>query len=53
MAIRKRDDGRWIVDVRPCGSEGKRIRKIFNLKSKAESFENYIKTNFHNTPLGK
>ncbi|ECF5934223.1 tyrosine-type recombinase/integrase [Salmonella enterica subsp. diarizonae] len=50
MAIRKRDDGRWIVDVRPCGSEGKRIRKIFNLKSKAESFENYIKTNFHNTP---
>ncbi|HGB1938642.1 TPA: tyrosine-type recombinase/integrase [Salmonella enterica subsp. diarizonae serovar 50:k:z35] len=50
MAIRKRDDGRWIVDVRPCGSEGKRIRKIFNLKSKAEGFENYIKTNFHNTP---
>lgn len=50
MAVRKRDDGRWIVDVRPCGSEGKRIRKIFNLKSKAESFENYIRTNFHNSP---
>ncbi|HEA0302431.1 TPA: tyrosine-type recombinase/integrase [Salmonella enterica] len=50
MAIRKLDDGRWLVDVRPAGSEGKRIRKKFNLRGKAEDYEKYIIQNFHNNP---
>ncbi|EBD6536977.1 tyrosine-type recombinase/integrase [Salmonella enterica] len=50
MAIRKLDDGRWLVDVRPAGAEGKRIRKKFNLRSKAEDYEKYIIQNFHNNP---
>ncbi|HCM1954425.1 TPA: hypothetical protein N3A08_003517 [Salmonella enterica subsp. salamae serovar 9,46:z4,z24:z39:z42] len=50
MAIRKLDEGRWLVDVRPPGSEGKRIRKKFNLRGKAEDYEKYIIQNFHNNP---
>ncbi|EAA7553139.1 TPA_asm: integrase [Salmonella enterica] len=50
MAIRKLDDGRWLVDVRPAGAEGKRIRKKFNLRGKAEDYEKYIIQNFHNNP---
>ncbi|HHR8283134.1 TPA: hypothetical protein ACS9WW_003074 [Salmonella enterica subsp. enterica serovar Muenchen] len=50
MAIRKLDDGRWLVDVRPAGSEGKRIRKKFTLRSKAEDYEKYVIQNFHNNP---
>ncbi|HDC1926822.1 TPA: tyrosine-type recombinase/integrase [Salmonella enterica] len=50
MTIRKLDDGRWLVDVRPAGAEGKRIRKKFNLRSKAEDYEKYIIQNFHNNP---
>ncbi|EDT3088802.1 tyrosine-type recombinase/integrase, partial [Salmonella enterica subsp. enterica serovar Newport] len=40
----------WLVDVRPAGAEGKRIRKKFNLRSKAEDYEKYIIQNFHNNP---
>ncbi|EOV0288019.1 tyrosine-type recombinase/integrase [Salmonella enterica] len=50
MTIRKLDDGRWLVDVRPAGAEGKRIRKKFNLRGKAEDYEKYIIQNFHNNP---
>lgn len=50
MTIRKLDDGRWLVDVRPAGAEGKRIRKKFNLRSKAEDYEKYVIQNFHNNP---
>ncbi|WP_340574960.1 phage integrase [Escherichia coli] len=50
MSIKKLDDGRYRVDVRPQGAEGKRIRKTFPLKSKAQEFERYILQNFHNKP---
>ncbi|EBR9315181.1 integrase [Salmonella enterica subsp. enterica serovar Muenchen] len=50
MTIRKLDDGRWLVDVRPAGAEGKRIRKKFNLRGKAEDYEKYVIQNFHNNP---
>ncbi|MDW4691658.1 hypothetical protein NQ237_24205, partial [Escherichia coli] len=36
MSIKQLKDGRYQVDVRPQGAEGKRIRKIFALKSKAQ-----------------
>ncbi|HFI1302655.1 TPA: integrase, partial [Escherichia coli] len=38
MSIKQLKDGRYKVDVRPQGAEGKRIRKIFTLKSKAQEF---------------
>lgn len=50
MSIRKMDDGRWLLDIRPQGTYGKRIRKIFTRKGSAEKFEQYVLQNFHNNP---
>ncbi|HCP8489273.1 TPA: integrase, partial [Escherichia coli] len=50
MSIKQLKDGRYKVDVRPQGTEGKRIRKIFTLKSKAQEFERYVLQNFHDKP---
>ncbi|KAF1367152.1 tyrosine-type recombinase/integrase [Yokenella regensburgei] len=48
MSIKKLDDGRYEVDIRPQGAQGKRIRKKFSRKSEAEIYERYVLTNFHN-----
>lgn len=45
MAIRKRDDGRYLLDIRPHGRRGKRIRKLFEKKSVAIATERYIMAN--------
>ncbi|HBA9741981.1 TPA: tyrosine-type recombinase/integrase [Escherichia coli] len=50
MSIKQLKDGRYQVDVRPQGAEGKRIRKIFTLKSKAQDYEKYVLQNMHNKP---
>ncbi|EBD6540660.1 integrase [Salmonella enterica] len=50
MAIRKLDDGRYLLDIRPRGVEGKRIRKIFPLRQKAQEFEKYALLNANNKP---
>lgn len=36
---RKSSDGRWLVDIRPYGANGPRIRKKFDTKSEATRFE--------------
>ncbi|EMR5620769.1 tyrosine-type recombinase/integrase [Salmonella enterica] len=41
MTIRKQNDGRYLVDMRPAGRNGKRIRKVLNKKSEAVAFEMY------------
>lgn len=45
MPIRKMHDGRWLLDIRPCGRKGKRIRRIFDKKSIATATERYIIAN--------
>lgn len=45
MAIKKLDDGRYEVDIRPCGREGRRIRKKFDRKAEAVAFERYVMAN--------
>ncbi|WP_368898052.1 phage integrase [Morganella morganii] len=45
MPIKKLDDGRYLVDVRPLGRQGTRIRKKFNKKSEAIAFERYTMAN--------
>lgn len=50
MSIKQLKDGRYQVDVRPQGAGGRRIRKIFTLKSKVQEFERYVLQNFHNNP---
>lgn len=45
MAIKKLDDGRYEVDIRPAGREGRRIRRKFDRKAEALAFERYTLAN--------
>ncbi|HBQ1809026.1 phage integrase [Klebsiella aerogenes] len=47
MTIKKRDDGRYEVDIRPAGRNGRRVRRIFDKKSEAAAFEKYIMYSHH------
>lgn len=49
MSIKKLEDGRYLVDVRPKGSLGKRIRKKFVFKSQAQNYERFVLTTMHST----
>ncbi|MER2471364.1 phage integrase [Photorhabdus laumondii] len=48
MSIKKLEDGRYEVDIRPTGRNGKRIRRKFDKKHEAVAFERYVAAN-HNT----
>ncbi|EHR4175608.1 tyrosine-type recombinase/integrase [Salmonella enterica] len=48
MSIKKLDDGRYEVDIRPTGRNGKRIRRKFDKKSEAVAFEKHTQYNHHN-----
>ncbi|PHM38555.1 phage integrase [Xenorhabdus innexi] len=41
MPIKKLDDGRYMVDIRPVGRTGNRIRRKFDKKAEAVAFERY------------
>ncbi|EGG4119627.1 hypothetical protein KHV55_002288 [Salmonella enterica] len=43
MSIKKRPDGKWLVDIRPDGRNGKRVRRLFLRKREAENFIEYTK----------
>jgi len=45
MSITKLDDGRYRVDIRPAGRNGRRVRKIFDRKAEASAFEKYTLVN--------
>lgn len=45
MSIKRLDDGRYEVDIRPRGREGRRIRRKFERKSEAVAFERYTPGN--------
>ena len=45
MSIKKLDDGRYEVDIRPRGREGRRIRRKFERKAEALAFERYTLAN--------
>ena len=47
MTIKKLDDGRYEVDIRPAGRNGKRIRRKFDKKSEAVAFEKHTQFNHH------
>lgn len=40
---RRQADGRWLVDIRPDGSHGRRIRKTFTSKPEAVRFEAHLR----------
>lgn len=41
MGVIKIDEGKYRVDIRPQGREGKRIRKLFATKKEAQQYERY------------
>lgn len=45
MTIKKLDDGRYEVDMRPVGRAGRRIRRKFDRKNEAIAFERYVNAN--------
>lgn len=45
MAIKKLNDGRYEVDIRPNGKDGQRVRRIFDRKIEATNFEKYTIVN--------
>lgn len=45
MSIKKLEDGRYLLDIRPNGRKGKRVRKVFDKKSIAIATERYIMAN--------
>ncbi len=45
MPIKKLDDGRYMVDIRPLGRQGNRIRRTFNKKTEAIAFERHSMAN--------
>lgn len=47
MSIKKLDDGQYVVDIRPAGRNGKRIRRTFSKKHEAVAFEKYVTVNYH------
>ncbi|HEI6942995.1 phage integrase [Yersinia enterocolitica] len=47
MSIKKLDDGQYVVDIRPTGRNGKRIRRTFSKKHEAVAFEKYVVVNYH------
>ncbi|EMA7646774.1 TPA: phage integrase [Yersinia enterocolitica] len=48
MSIKKLEDGRYEVDVRPRGRNGKRIRKKFDRKADAHAYERDIVAKYQN-----
>ncbi|MEN3261164.1 tyrosine-type recombinase/integrase [Sodalis endosymbiont of Spalangia cameroni] len=48
MTIKKLEDGRYQVDIRPNGRNGKRLRKKFNKKQEAIAYEKYTSANYNN-----
>lgn len=48
MSVKKLEDGRYEVDVRPRGRDGKRIRRKFERKAEAHAFERSIIAKYQN-----
>ncbi|HBC7417587.1 TPA: tyrosine-type recombinase/integrase [Serratia marcescens] len=48
MGIIKQDNGKYLVDLRPQGRSGKRLRRRFETKAEALRFERWAITNYNN-----
>ncbi|EMZ5860588.1 TPA: tyrosine-type recombinase/integrase [Yersinia enterocolitica] len=47
MSIKSLEGGRYKVDIRPRGTTGRRIQRIFDKKADAVAFERYVITHMH------
>ncbi|HFT1084495.1 TPA: phage integrase [Serratia marcescens] len=48
MSIKSSGSGEWLVDVRPQGRDGPRVRKKFPTKAEAQAFERWVIVTQHN-----
>ncbi|EJF1946149.1 tyrosine-type recombinase/integrase [Salmonella enterica] len=48
MTVSKLEDGRYMVDLRPQGRKGKRIRRRFTTRAEALRFERWAVSNYNN-----
>ncbi|TLU69568.1 integrase [Enterobacter sp. MF024] len=48
MTISKQDNGKYLVDIRPAGRTGKRVRRSFPTKGEALAFERWTLANQNN-----
>ncbi|MFZ1873206.1 MAG: tyrosine-type recombinase/integrase [Chania sp.] len=48
MTIKLLEGGRYKVDIRPRGTAGRRIQRVFVKKADAVAFEKYVISNMHN-----
>src|SRR5471030_8856 len=48
MSIKTLKGGRYKVDLRPQGTAGRRVQRVFDKKADAVAFEKYVLANFHN-----
>lgn len=47
MSIKKLADGKFNVDVRPAGSDGKRFRRKFDTRGEAVRYERHVLQHYH------
>ncbi|EAS2065373.1 integrase [Salmonella enterica] len=47
MSISKLPDGRYLMDLRPSGSDGKRIRKKFTTRGEAKDYERWAMARYN------
>ncbi|WP_213975858.1 phage integrase [Serratia marcescens] len=48
MTVKLLEGGRYKVDIRPRGTAGRRIQRVFDKKADAVAFEKYVVSNMHN-----
>jgi len=48
MTVKLLEGGRYKVDIRPRGTAGRRIQRVFDKKADAVAFEKYVISNMHN-----
>lgn len=48
MSIKTLNGGRYKVDLRPQGTAGRRVQRVFDKKADAVAFEKYVLANHHN-----
>lgn len=48
MSIKKREDGKWLVNVKAGGRTGHQIKRVFKTQGEAKQFEIWAKSNHQN-----
>ena len=50
MAITKRPDGRWHVNIQPGGRTGHQVKRVFQTQREAKEFETWARAQHHQDP---